>query len=62
MDGGRYQDPEIDAEIEECERLEAKAREEAALQREREQADEAYTEWAQVATHEGVPHTYKQGA
>ena len=62
LESGNNLDPEINAEIEECERLESLARTEKALSEMRERADLAYDEWARVATHEGVPHTYKQGA
>jgi hypothetical protein len=49
----------IDAEVEECERLEALAIEEEARAELRESIDAAYDEWERE---ESVPSTYRQGA
>jgi hypothetical protein len=64
----------IDSEIEECERLESQATTQKAMDEAAEKRDAALSElleersqllvnhWAQVATKEGVPITYKTGA
>ncbi len=53
-------DAEIEAEILECERLEAIAETEAERRRQLDEQDEAYTEWADVAVKTGVPIDYKR--